>query len=136
GKKVTLDLLKAEPGIWRAVVTADELGLYRLTDGTLTAVAAAGPLNPKEVADMRATETILAPIANATGGSIHWLADGTPDVRRVGATGDASGSNWIGLRSNGAYRVTNVEQQPLLPEWLALLILLGTLLLAWRVEGR
>ncbi|HEV2649612.1 MAG TPA: hypothetical protein VGU69_00010, partial [Rhizomicrobium sp.] len=46
GKKVTLDLLKAEPGIWRAVVTADELGLYRLTDGTLTAVAAAGPLNP------------------------------------------------------------------------------------------
>jgi hypothetical protein len=136
GKKITLNLKKAEPGIWRATVKADELGLYRLTDGTLTAVAAAGPLNPKEVADMRATDAILAPIATATGGSIHWLADGTPDVRRVGATGDAFGSNWIGLRSNGAYRVTNVEQRPLLPEWLALLILLGTLLLAWRVEGR
>ncbi|MBL6938596.1 MAG: hypothetical protein ISS15_10335 [Alphaproteobacteria bacterium] len=136
GKKTTLTLKKVEPGIWRATAKADELGLYRLTDGTLTAVAAAGPLNPKEVADMRATDTVLSPIANATGGSVHWLVDGTPDVRRVGASGNAAGSDWIGLRANGAYRVTSVEQQPLLPSWAALLLLIGTLLLAWRVEGR
>ena len=136
GKTVTLTLAKVEPGVWRATAKADELGLYRLTDGTLTAVAAAGPLNPKEVADMRATDTILGPIADASGGSVHWLADGVPDVRRVGASGNAAGANWIGLRVNGAYRVTSVEQQPLLPGWLALLLLLGTLLLAWRVEGR
>jgi hypothetical protein len=136
GKKVTLALTKIEPGVWRATAKADELGLYRLTDGTLAAVAAAGPLNPKEVADMRATEAILQPIADASGGSVHWLADGLPDVRRVGASGNAAGSNWIGLRANGAYRVTSVEQQPLLPAWVALLLLLGTLLLAWRVEGR
>ncbi|MEJ0041176.1 MAG: hypothetical protein WDM81_02605 [Rhizomicrobium sp.] len=136
GKTATLTLTKVEPGVWRAVAKADELGLYRLTDGTLTAVAAAGPLNPKEVADMRATQAILSPIADASGGSVHWLVDGVPDVRRVGAGGNAAGSNWIGLRANGAYRVTSVEQQPLLPAWLALLLLLGTLLIAWRVEGR
>jgi hypothetical protein len=136
GKKVVLTLKKIEPGIWRAVAAADELGLYRLTDGTLTAVAAAGPLNPKEVADMRATEAVLAPIAGATGGSVHWLADGVPDVRRVGASGNAAGGSWIGLRANEAYRVTSVEQRPLLPAWIALVLLLGTLLLAWRVEGR
>ncbi|HUO88824.1 MAG TPA: hypothetical protein VMU08_06595 [Rhizomicrobium sp.] len=136
GHKTTLTLRKTEPGLWRATAKADELGLYRLTDGTLTAVAAAGPLNPKEVADMRATEAILAPIADASGGSVHWLVDGTPDVRRVGASGNAAGANWIGLRANGAYRVTSVEQQPLLPAWAALLLLLGTLLIAWRVEGR
>lgn len=136
GKVVTLTLNKVEPGVWRATTKADELGLYRLTDGSLTAVAAAGPLNPKEVADMRATEAILSPIADASGGSVHWLADGVPDVHRVGASGNAAGANWIGLRANGAYRVTSVEQQPLLPAWAALLLLLGTLLLAWRVEGR
>jgi hypothetical protein len=136
GKTVTLTLTKAAPGLWRAKARADELGLYRLTDGTLTAVAAAGPLNPKEVADMRATAAILTPVANATGGSVHWLSDGMPDLRRVGASGNASGASWIGLRSNGAYRVTAVEQQPLLPAWAALLILMGTLLIAWRVEGR
>ena len=136
GKKLTLPLTKIEPGVWRATAKADELGLYRLTDGTLTTVAAAGPLNPKEVADMRATDRILGPIAEVSGGSVHWLADGVPDVRRVGASGNAAGANWIGLRANGAYRVTSVEQQPLLPAWAALLLLLGTLLLAWGIEGR
>ncbi len=136
GKKIMLTPSKIEPGIWRATAKADELGLYRLTDGTLTTVAAAGPLNPKEVADMRATDRILAPIAQASGGSVHWLADGVPDLRRVGASGNAAGSSWMGLRANGAYRVTSVEQQPLLPAWVALLLLLGALLLAWRVEGR
>ena len=136
GRTATLTLSKIEPGVWRATAKADELGLYRLSDGTLTAVAAAGPLNPKEVADMRATEAILGPIAQASGGSVHWLSDGIPDVRRVGAGGNAAGADWIGLRSNGAYRVTSVEQRPLLPGWAALLLLLGTLLLAWRVEGR
>ncbi|HEY0302656.1 MAG TPA: hypothetical protein VGC36_15020 [Rhizomicrobium sp.] len=136
GKHATLTLSRVEPGIWRGKARADELGLYRLTDGTLTAVAAAGPLNPKEVADMRATENVLSPIAQASGGSVHWLVDGMPEVRRVGQSGNASGANWIGLRANGAYRVTAVEQQPLLPAWAALLLLLGTLLLAWRVEGR
>ena len=81
---------------------------------------------------MRATDRIVAPLAEASGGAVHWLIDGVPDVRRVGASGNAAGANWIGLRANGAYRVTSVEQQPLLPAWAALLLLLGTLLLAWR----
>ena len=63
---------------------AEELGLYRLNDATLTAVAAAGPLNPKEVADMRATDQILKPLADQSGGSVHWLTDGVPQIRRVG----------------------------------------------------
>jgi hypothetical protein len=68
---------------------------------------------------------------------VHWLADGgVPVIRRVQPGGVAAGERWIGLRSNGAYRVTSVEQTPLLPAWLALLLLLGTLLLAWRLEGR
>src|SRR6185312_14653639 len=100
GKHQTIALTKAAPGLWRASVKADELGLYRLTDGKLSAVAAAGPLNPKEVADMRATDAILKPIA-----STHWLADGMPRIRRIGAADTASGDDWIGLRAYQAYRV-------------------------------
>jgi hypothetical protein len=136
GKQLSLTLSKTEPGLWRASAKADELGLYRLSDGTLSAVAAAGPLNPKEVADMRATDAILKPLAEASGGSIHWLSDGIPSIRRVGPSGNAAGVDWIGLRSNGAYRVASVEQQPLLPAWLSLLLVIGALLLAWRMEGR
>jgi hypothetical protein len=136
GKTSAVELSKVEPGIFRATAKAEQLGLYRLTDGTLSTVAAAGPLNPKEVADMRATDAILKPLANATGGDTHWLVDGLPDIRRVDAGANASGDGWMGLRSNGAYRVTSVEQQPLLPPWLALVLVLGTVLLAWRMEGR
>ena len=136
GKVVNLPLTKAEPGIWRADTKAGELGLYRATDGILSTVTAAGPLNPKEVADMRATDEVLKPDAEASGGSVHWLEDGVPQIRRVGTGDTASGSNWIGLRSNGAYRVTALEQEKLMPQWLALLLIVGMLLLAWKLEGR
>ncbi len=136
GKTVALPLTKAEPGIWRASAKAGDLGLYRASDGILSTVTAAGPLNPKEVADMRATDTVLALQAAATGGSVHWLEDGIPEVRRVDAGATASGSGWIGLRSNGAYRVTALEQSKLMPQWLALILIVGALLLAWRLEGR
>ena len=136
GKKTTVTLNEVEPGSWRGTAKADELGLYRLTDGTLSAVAAAGPLNPKEVADMRATDRIMKPLAAKSGGSVHWLVDGgVPTIRMVGPGRIAWGPDWIGLRANGAYRVTSVEQQPLLPAWIAVILLLGTVLIAWRGEG-
>lgn len=136
GRTVTIPLNKTEPGLWRGSVKVTELGLYRLTDGALSAVTAAGPLNPKEVADMRATSSILEPLAKSSGGSVHWLSDGAVNVRRVAPGQTAFGSDWIGLRRNGAYRVTSLEQEPLLPAWAALLLVVGSLLLAWRIEGR
>ena len=136
GRSLTLTLDNGGPGLWRSATKVSELGLYRVSDGTLTAVTAAGPLNPKEVADMRATETILKPVAEVTGGGVHWLSDGTPSIRRVVPGQAASGSDWIGIRRNGAYRVTSLTQQPLLPAWAALLMIVGSLLLAWKVEGR
>jgi hypothetical protein len=136
GKTIHVSLSKSEPGIWHGSARIAELGLYHLSDGTLSAVAAAGPLNPKEVADMRATDAILAPLAKASGGSVHWLRDGTPAIRRVGPDAGAAGSGWIGLRSNGAYRVTAAEQHNLLPQWAWLALILASLALAWKIEGR
>jgi len=56
GKTETVALSPSSPGRFTGHVKAEELGLYRMTDGGLNAVAAAGPLNPREVADMRATD--------------------------------------------------------------------------------
>jgi len=137
GRTIMLPLAKLEPGLWRASAKAEELGLYRAGDGTLSAVTASGPLNPREVADMRATDVILKPVARATGGSVRWLADGAlPRIRRIPRGRVTAGDDWIGLRANGAYRVTQVEQEPLLPPWAALSLLLGSLIFAWRMESR
>ena len=136
GKQTVVPLTKVEPGLWRGQAKADALGLYRVSDGKLSAVAAAGPLNPKEVADMRASDAILRPLAEQSGGSVHWLADGMPSVRRVERGRRMAGEDWIGIAANNATRVTSVEQTPLLPVWAALILLVGTLMLAWRQEGR
>jgi hypothetical protein len=135
GKDQQTALNKDEPGVFSAHVKADELGLYHLSDGTLSAVAAAGPLNPREVADMRATDSILKPLADKTGGAVDWIRDGVPDLRLVNEGADAHGSGWIAATRRNAYRVTAVAQQPLLPPWLALVLAIGLLGLAWRREG-
>jgi hypothetical protein len=113
-----------------------EMGLYRVTDGTRTALAAAGPLNPIEFADVRTTPDKLAPIVSATGGGIFWAGSGTiPEVRRVSPDRAAVGRNWMGLRANGDYTVTGFSEMPLLPGIAALLLIVGGLLAAWRREG-
>ena len=111
--------------------------MYRATDGILSTVTAAGPLNPKEVADMRATEDVLKPVARASGGSVHWLEDGMPEVRRVGAGDSASGDRTgSGCAATAPIASRRWSSSKLLPQWLALLLIVGALLLAWRLEGR
>jgi len=141
GGTVTLPLKPERGGRSSGTLTVDELGLYRTGDGTHTALAAVGPLNPIEFADVRATDEKLKPAAAATGGSIHWLAEGgVPELRQIRPSRDYAGAgavgSWIAFRSNGDYVVTGVRQAPLLPALIVLLLALATLAFAWRREGR
>ncbi len=116
-------LAGAAPGVWRA------------SDGTRSAFVAVAPADPPEFADLRATATRLAPLARASGGSVHWLEDaGTPRLVR-----GSGGAGTIGLPRRGGFQVTGVAETPLLPPavwpWAALVLILGLALLAWRREG-
>ena len=112
------------------------MGLYRVTDGTRTALAAAGPLNPIEFADVRSTPEKLIPCRAATGGGVFWAGSvAIPDIRRVAPDRSAAGRNWMGFRANGDYTVTGFSEMPLLPGIAALLLIIGGLLAAWRREG-
>jgi len=135
--EVVLD--ETAPGRFSASVPAHELGLYRIAQDNFNVVAAAGPLNPREFADVRATDKLMRPLTRATGGGVWWVgkdADATPGIRTVRAGHDAAGDNWLGLRRNEKYLVHAVHQAPLLVGPLALLLILGTLALAWWREGR
>lgn len=114
----------------------EEIGIYRITDGDRTALAAVGNLNPREYADMRTSETPLNPLVERTGGGTFWLADGLPDVRQVRPDRTAAGRSWAGLVANGDYSVASVREVPMLPALLLLLLALGAIMLAWRREGR
>ena len=103
----------------------------------LTAFAASGALNPIEMADLRSTPEILAPIAAETGGTVLRLQhEDVPEVRKVRPGRETSGNGWIGIAANRDYLVTGIDQVPLLPGFLALALLLGTALIAWWREGR
>src|SRR5437762_8151850 len=75
GQSRTLTLDKSEPGVWKAVTQANELGLWRATDGKLNALVNVGPVNPREYAEVTSSTSVLAPIANATGGDARRIAD-------------------------------------------------------------
>jgi hypothetical protein len=136
GTGSTLALTPGDGGRSSGTLQVDQMGLYRVTDGTRTALAAAGPLNPIEFADVRATAEKLGPLAAASGGGVFWIVDGIPEIRRVSAGRGAAGHNWLGLTENGDYVVAGFSEMPLLPGIAALLLAVGTLIAAWRREGR
>lgn len=124
------------PGRWQALLEGADEGLWRLGDGQAAAVAAVGPPSPAEYTNPLATETLLAGLATASGGSTAWLADGVPSIRAVREGRRMSGRSWIGLAARDAHRVTGIRLNPLLPAWLAALLVGGLLLGAWLREGR
>ena len=136
GSSRSLTLAPQSGGRSSGSLPITEMGLYHVTDGTRTALAAAGPLNPVEFADVRTTPDKLAPVVTATGGGIYWAGSGKiPEIRRVSPDRTAAGQNWMGLRANGDYTVTGFSEMPLLPGIAALLLIVGGLLAAWRREG-
>jgi hypothetical protein len=136
GTVSTLALTPGHGGRSSGTLAVAQMGLYRVSDGTRTALAAAGPLNPIEFADVRATPDKLAPLVAASGGGVFWIADGIPELRRVAAGRMTAGRNWIGLRENADYLVAGFSETPLLPGIAALLLAVGALIAAWRREGR
>jgi hypothetical protein len=130
-------LTPSETGRASVSVAAEELGLYRVNDGTRTALAAAGPVNPREFEDARSTPDVLAPLLEESGGGVFRLASGElPQVRKVSASRDRHGRNWLGLVTNKEFVVTGVDQTPLLPAFFILFLVLGASLYAWFREGK
>lgn len=137
GSSRELALQPLHGGLSEARLAVTQPGLYEVTDGTRTALAALGALNPQEFRAPLATDGRMKPLVEASGGGlIHLAADGVPSLRKVRADRDREGRGWLGVVSRGAYQVTGVERLPLLPPLLALVLALGLLLMAWRREGR
>ncbi|WP_421694101.1 hypothetical protein [Aestuariivirga sp.] len=136
GKTEEVQLREVSPGRFQASLPITEAGLHRLSDGKLVSVAAAGDGDAKEMASLIATTAILDPVAKSTGGSVQWFEDGMPQLVKVDAGRQMSGSGWMGLRSNDAHRVLAVSDTPLFATLLSLAVLLLGLGGMWYREGR
>ncbi len=135
-----LTLAQARPGVWRGIIEDSPLGLHRAEDGTLTALAHIGPANPAEFQDVISTTERLAPIAEATGGSVERIGAGgginLPRIAAVSSRAPAAGRGWIGLRRSEATVLRSIDQLPLLGGLLGLALLVGGFAALWYREAR
>ncbi|MFZ0986275.1 MAG: hypothetical protein WBO12_15815 [Xanthobacteraceae bacterium] len=140
GATRTLKLDAKKPGVWESSVSANELGLWRATDGKLNALINVGPANPREYAEVTSTTQVLAPLANATGGDARRLEDGgglnVPRIVAVRSADTYKGDDWLGLKMSNASVVRGVGVLPIFAGLLGLLLLLGSLAGTWVREGR
>lgn len=137
GTETVVDLVAYENGSFAGSLPISQGGLYEIQTGDLIARTAAGSLGALEQSDLVATAAVLNPVVQASGGRLHWLADGDlPRIRRVDPDRPAGGSGWIGLVENGDYAVVGLDSKPLLPGWLVMLITFGLLAVSWYREAR
>ena len=144
GTTRTVTLQESAPGYHTATVplsdgTGTTLGAYRLRHGDLSTIAAVGALNPVEYAELLPTTDVLAPFAEATGGSVRAIgtdASALPDIRRVRGGGSQTGADWIGLRDTNAFAVTRSRREPLAPGLLYFMLFFAFLAWGWWREAR
>jgi len=141
GKTTSVQLASVAPGLSRAILSVDEDGLYRASDGERVALAVVGPQNPVEFQNVVSTPETLRPLAEATGGGVHRLARGADDaitlprVVAMQSSPNYSGSDYIGIKRAGASALIGVRQTPLAIGFLGLALLLDALVWVWRREG-
>ena len=99
-----------------------------------------GPASPREFDRTVANPAELAGLIEASGGSVQHLSDGIPDLRRVepgrATEGQGISGRWIGIVARDAETVTGLSRNPILPDWLWLVLIAGTMLTGWLLEGR
>jgi hypothetical protein len=140
GAKRQVTLSESEPGTWRSTVSANELGLWQATDGTLKALINVGPTNPKEFSEVTSTTDMLKPLTQASGGDARRVVDGSsielPRIVPVRASSVFRGDGWMGVRMRDASVVKGVGVLPVFAGLIGLLLLLGGFAATWLREGR
>lgn len=140
GETLTVPLASSSPGIFAGSAEVDEIGLYQIGNGDLSALAHVGPVNAPEFADTVSTEEVLRPIAEESGGSVRRIAGLTgvslPGIVPVRGSSNASGNDWIGLRTTNDSVLKSVSRVPLFGGFFGLGLLLLALGSMWYREGR
>jgi hypothetical protein len=141
GKTLTVRLAASTPGLFTGSAEVDEIGLYQIGNGDLSALAHVGPVNAPEFADTVSTGEVLRPVAEASGGSVRRLEStlggvSVPGIVPVRNGANAAGNDWIGLKTTGDSVLKSVSRVPMFGGFFGLGLLLLALGSMWYREGR
>ncbi|MDX2264532.1 MAG: hypothetical protein NW215_06145 [Hyphomicrobiales bacterium] len=142
GSQRTVKLEAAGPGLWAGVLDAAPAGVHRVEMDGLSAIALVGAVNSREFSKAVATDAVVKPAADATGGGVFWMGAGDarqaplPRIAMMEGGKRLHGQGWMGLRDREPHVVRGVQYTPLFAGFAALAALLGLIGLAWWREGR
>ena len=121
-----------------ATVPVSDPGAYEVRHNGKNQIIIVGDPNAKELQDLRSTDAVLRPLAEATGSGIFRLADHPQGVtiERTSKNARQHGGDWLGLRRNGQTIVLGAQAEELLPAWFWVIAITAAILLGWRREGR
>lgn len=142
GKELQVNLAQSKPGLFEGSLQTDEIGIFRVKNSDLEALAHVGPIDAPEFADSISTADRLKPLADATGGSVHRVRASAgssirvPTITAISGNRNASGNDWIGLRETADTQLKSVNRLPLFSGFLALGLLLFVFGGMWYREGR
>jgi hypothetical protein len=140
GRTAQVALTQSEPGIFTGEMQTDEIGLYQVANGDLTALAHVGPVNAPEFAATISTTDLLTPVAQETGGSVRRIGEGDgvdlPGIVPVRPGAPGSGRDWIGLNTTNESILRSVDRVPLFGGFFGLALLLFAIGGMWYREGR
>lgn len=127
----------SNPGHQSGSIPLKGIGLYKLNSGDMSTLVAVGPLNPLETKNVRSTPILVKPILEKTGGGLRRISSGAlPAFKRTRPDGVQATSFWFGLRDNKNYEISGYTKISLVPPFLAFILTIGALCLAWWRESR
>lgn len=137
GHNKTVILSPQEDGSLHGQFKATGPGVYKLSDDLQSRFVIVGDPSPPELMDVHSTAKPMRKAVNVTHGSVKWLEDNPSlNIRLLAPDRHYNLQNSIALRSNNSFEIKGTKQQPLLPPWAALALMLAVILGGWAYEGR
>ncbi len=141
GKTLTLPLKQAQPGLYEGQKHMDEIGLYQITDGSLSTLVHIGAIDAPEFKAMISTTETLKPLAQKTKGLVTRVAGANggvtvPQILPVrGAVRVADGQR-LTVRMTDETVLKGINTLPLFAGFAGLALLLFAFSATWWREGR
>ncbi|MDI2112401.1 DUF7408 domain-containing protein [Commensalibacter nepenthis] len=122
-----------------ATIPAKEDGLWKITNGILTAYAAPQNSDPIEMTDLAVTQQKLFPLFKNYG-HVYWLGDNPdhltiPELQIVKNNNVTGNSITMEFPEHVTYTTTKQSIHPILSPWFALIVGLGSIFMAWYRES-
>ncbi len=123
-----------DDGEGRLILTGLKPGRYHFDSDGLEALALVPDPDARELDEVVPTAARLSALVTGAGGTIHWLADGTPRLVHGPTRAGNGGDGTLAIPLRDARIVTASRLRPLLPLWFLPLAALLCLLGAWWLE--